>query len=191
MYACMHISMHTYMHVHINNVIHITCMHTYTYTYTNTSHINTYIHTCMHAYIQCRWNYKNDADVREVDAGFDQHNIPYDVIWLDIEHTDGKRYMTWDLDQFPDPAGLQKYIASRGRRMIVIVDPHLKVDSEYAVYQGAKDGGLLVRHASGKDFEGHCWPGTSSWLDFMRLDVREYWAKMFEGETESLYTWIE
>jgi alpha 1,3-glucosidase len=29
--------------------------------------------------------------VREVDAGFDSHDIPYDVIWLDIEHTDGKR----------------------------------------------------------------------------------------------------
>ena len=27
-----------------------------------------------------------------VDAGFDRYNIPMDVIWLDIEHTDGKRY---------------------------------------------------------------------------------------------------
>ncbi len=30
-----------------------------------------------------------------VDAGFDAHDLPYDVIWLDIEHTDGKRYATW------------------------------------------------------------------------------------------------
>ena len=28
--------------------------------------------------------------VRSVDAGFDEHDIPYDVLWLDIEHTDGK-----------------------------------------------------------------------------------------------------
>ena len=27
-----------------------------------------------------------------VDAGFDTHDIPMDVIWLDIEHTDGKKY---------------------------------------------------------------------------------------------------
>ena len=26
-----------------------------------------------------------------VDANFDKHDIPYDVLWLDIEHTDGKR----------------------------------------------------------------------------------------------------
>jgi len=29
--------------------------------------------------------------VGSVDAGFDEHDIPLDVIWLDIEHTDGKR----------------------------------------------------------------------------------------------------
>jgi hypothetical protein len=42
-------------------------------------------------YHQCRWNYRDEDDVREVDAGFDAHAIPYDVLWLDIEHTDGKR----------------------------------------------------------------------------------------------------
>ena len=36
-------------------------------------------------------------------AGFDEHDIPYDVLWLDIEHTDGKRYMTWDKNVFPTP----------------------------------------------------------------------------------------
>lgn len=38
-----------------------------------------------------RWNYKDEADVKAVDAGFDDHAIPYDVLWLDIEHTVGKR----------------------------------------------------------------------------------------------------
>ena len=42
-------------------------------------------------YHQCRWNYKDEEDVVNVDAGFDTHGISYDVIWLDIEHTDGKR----------------------------------------------------------------------------------------------------
>lgn len=43
-------------------------------------------------YHQCRWNYRDDTDARQVDANFDAHDIPYDVLWLDIEHTDGKRY---------------------------------------------------------------------------------------------------
>ena len=28
----------------------------------------------------------------------------YDVLWLDIEHTDGKKYFTWNKALFPNPA---------------------------------------------------------------------------------------
>ena len=28
-----------------------------------------------------------------MDAGFDEHDIPMDVIWLDIDHTDKKKYL--------------------------------------------------------------------------------------------------
>lgn len=40
-------------------------------------------------YHQCRWNYVSEQDVNAVDGGFDEHDIPFDVLWLDIEHTDG------------------------------------------------------------------------------------------------------
>jgi len=36
-------------------------------------------------YHQSRWNYKDTQDLIEVDKKFDEHNIPYDTIWLDIE----------------------------------------------------------------------------------------------------------
>lgn len=42
---------------------------------------------------QCRWNYKDEADVAAVNAKFDEHEMPYDVIWLDIDHTDGKKWV--------------------------------------------------------------------------------------------------
>lgn len=68
-------------------------------------------------YHQSRWNYRDEADVKAVDAGFDVHRIPYDVMWLDIEHTDGKRYFTWDSALFPDPVGLQRHLQARGRKV--------------------------------------------------------------------------
>ena len=61
-----------------------------------------------------------------MDAGFDEHDIPYDVLWLDIEHTDGKRYMTWDTKVFPTPERMINDVSSRGRKMVTIVDPHVK-----------------------------------------------------------------
>ena len=70
-------------------------------------------------YHQCRWNYRDEADVRAVDAKFEEHNFPYDVIWLDIEHTNGKRYFTWDSNLFPDSVRMINDIASKGRKVVV------------------------------------------------------------------------
>jgi alpha 1,3-glucosidase len=145
-------------------------------------------------YHQCRWNYRDDADTRAVDAGFDAHDIPYDVIWLDIEHTDGKRYMTWDADLFPAPATLIRDIAARGRKVVAIVDPHVKKDDGYAIYRDAKAAGHFVKDRSGAEFDGWCWPGSSAYLDVLSPRVRAWWASRFgtdayKGSTPDLYIW--
>lgn len=43
------------------------------------------------AYHQSRWNYNDEDDVKTVAEKFDEHNLPMDVMWLDIEHTDSKK----------------------------------------------------------------------------------------------------
>lgn len=68
-------------------------------------------------YHQSRWSYRDQADVEAVDADFDRHRIPYDVIWLDIDHTDDKRYFTWDPKLFPDPVGLQRHLEKKKRKV--------------------------------------------------------------------------
>ena len=45
-------------------------------------------------YHQCRWNYRDERDIATVEGMFEQLDYPMDVLWLDIEHTDGKRYFT-------------------------------------------------------------------------------------------------
>lgn len=68
-------------------------------------------------YHQCRWNYEDEQDVKAVDAGFDEHDIPYDVIWLDIEHTDGKKYFTWDKKKFQNPRKMQEHLRKKKRKV--------------------------------------------------------------------------
>ena len=146
-------------------------------------------------YHQCRWNYRDEKDVKEVDEGFDEHDIPYDVLWLDIEHTDGKRYMTWDKGPFPTPKRMIEDVASRGRKMVTIVDPHVKIDDAYPIYKEANDKGFYVKKNDGaSDFDGWCWPGSSKYLDVTNPEVREWWAGKFSlssyaGSTKDLYIW--
>ncbi|KAJ8401126.1 hypothetical protein AAFF_G00387080 [Aldrovandia affinis] len=145
-------------------------------------------------YHQCRWTYKDEADVKEVDAGFDRHDIPYDVIWLDIGHTDGKRYFTWDPRLFPDPVGLQRHLEERDRKLVVISDPHFKVDPLWPLYLEAKQGGHFVKDRAGGLYFGTCWPGESCYVDFSSRKARSWYSSLFtldkyKGSTASLFVW--
>ncbi|XP_013399270.1 neutral alpha-glucosidase AB isoform X2 [Lingula anatina] len=146
------------------------------------------------AYHQSRWNYNDEEDVSNVDANFDKHDIPYDVIWLDIEHTDGKRYFTWDKSKFPNPEEMVRNISAKGRKMVTIVDPHIKKDDHYKIYKECRDLGHFIKNKDGNDYDGWCWPGSSSWPDFTKPAIRQYWASKFaveeyEGSTLDLHTW--
>ena len=55
---------------------------------------------------------------RYVHGQFEELDLPYDVLWLDIEHTDGKRYFTWDQFKFPKPKEMQELLAKTGRKML-------------------------------------------------------------------------
>ncbi|XP_056295020.1 neutral alpha-glucosidase AB isoform X1 [Pseudoliparis swirei] len=145
-------------------------------------------------YHQCRWNYNDQEDVTSVDAGFDEHDIPYDYIWLDIEHTDGKRYFTWDPHKFATPKEMLQGLMDKKRKMVAIVDPHIKVDSNYKIHNEIRNRAFYIKNKDGGDYEGWCWPGSAGYPDFTRADMRDWWASMFaydqyEGSMENLYAW--
>jgi hypothetical protein len=53
---------------------------------------------------------------------------------------------------------------------------------------------LFVKQASGDDYEGWCWPGQSSWVDYTNPASREWWADKFKldnykGSSETLFVW--
>ena len=84
-------------------------------------------------YHQCRWNYLTQLETQEVSDLMSKHEIPCDSIWLDIEYTDKKKYFTWDKEAFPNPRELLNKIVEEGRKLITIIDPHIKMDQDYFV----------------------------------------------------------
>ncbi|KAK7141175.1 hypothetical protein R3I93_015359 [Phoxinus phoxinus] len=145
-------------------------------------------------YHQCRWNYNDQEDVKSVDQGFDQYDIPYDFIWLDIEHADGKRYFTWDPHKFSEPKEMLQGLMDKRRKMVAIVDPHIKVDSGYKIHNEITSKDFYTKNKDGGNYEGWCWPGNSGYPDFTNPEMRAWWASMFsydqyEGSMENLFTW--
>uniref|UniRef100_A0AC35UBC5 Gal_mutarotas_2 domain-containing protein n=1 Tax=Rhabditophanes sp. KR3021 TaxID=114890 RepID=A0AC35UBC5_9BILA len=132
------------------------------------------------AYHQCRWNYKDESDVAKVSAGFDEHDIPMDVMWLDIEHTDNKKYFTWDKYNFAKPLQMIADLAVKGRKLVNIVDPHIKKDTGYYVFNEAEANGYFVKNVNGEgSYQGYCWPGDSMYPDFVNPEVRKWWKALF------------
>jgi alpha 1,3-glucosidase len=146
------------------------------------------------AYHQCRWNYVTDQDVMDVDKRFDKFDIPYDVIWLDIEYTDGKRYFTWDPLTFPKPDKMIKHLDKRSRKLVTIIDPHIKVADGYSVVEDMRKKDLSVHNKDNNQYEGHCWPGNSMWLDGFNPAASEWWKTLFKyknfvGTGSNVFIW--
>ncbi|XP_044262216.1 neutral alpha-glucosidase C-like [Tribolium madens] len=130
-------------------------------------------------YHQSRWSYMSQEDVKDVVANFTTNNFPLDVIWLDVDYTDGKKYFTWDPKTYSDPVEMQKNISAAYKRLVAIIDPHIKVEKGYNVYDGALEKGYFVKRSNGSVFEGDCWPGLSSYVDFLNPDARQYYGSFY------------
>lgn len=130
-------------------------------------------------YHQSRWNYFTQEEVLEVVDNFDKHDLQLDTIWLDIEYTDDKKYFTWNKEAFPNPREMINNLNQTGRHLTIIIDPHTKANETYFFYSNNKAMGYLVKNKDGFDFEGDCWPGLSSYVDFFNPEAREYYADQY------------
>lgn len=145
-------------------------------------------------YHQCRWNYISDDDVKDVDRKFDKFKIPYDVIWLDIEYTDGKKYFTWDPHSFANPVSMGEQLDSHGRKLVVIIDPHIKKEDGYSVVSDMSSKDLAVHNKENNIYEGWCWPGSSNWIDCFNPKAIEWWKSLFtydsfKGTLANTFIW--
>jgi len=48
------------------------------------------------------------------------------------------RYFTWDTAKFPNSVAMIDKLAAKGRKMVTIIDPHIKRDSGYHIHQVCK-----------------------------------------------------
>lgn len=131
-------------------------------------------------YQQSKWSYYPESRVREIAQGLRDRKIPCDVIHLDIDYMDGFRCFTWNKERFPDPKRMISELEKDGFKTVVIIDPGIKKDKDYSVYQEGIEKGYFCRRADGPLMEGDVWPGPCHFPDFTNPKVREWWAGLYE-----------
>jgi len=128
------------------------------------------------------WGIHGVEDARAMHANADRFGVPLDALWMDIDHTDAKRYFTWDSRLWPNGSAtaFQGELAARGRRAVLIADPHVRAEERNPIYSQASARGLLVNASgAGEPFLGKCWPGTSAWVDYVNPEARSFWADLY------------
>ena len=97
--------------------------------------------------------------LRTVLIGWDDKISPYYLHVVGMFVYLHFRYFTWDVHKFPHSEEMVKNISAKGRKMVTIVDPHIKRDDNYFVYKEALDRDYFIKTKEGNVFEGWCWPG--------------------------------
>ncbi|MBP1948052.1 glycoside hydrolase family 31 protein [Virgibacillus litoralis] len=134
-------------------------------------------------YHQSRYSYKSEEEVRELASNFVEKDIPIDVIHLDIHYMNEYRVFTFDKEKFPDPAKLIADLREMGIRIVPIVDPGVKKDAEYTIYQEGITQNQFCKYIEGDVYIGDVWPGESAFPDLTEESVRNWWADKHEVYT--------
>ena len=131
-------------------------------------------------YHQCKWSYYPESKVKEITSRFRALKIPCDAIYLDIDYMEGFRCFTWSKEYFPEPKRMITELAKDGFKTVVIIDPGIKIDKDYWVYQEALEKDFFCKRADGPYMKGKVWPGECNFPDYTNPEVREWWAGLFK-----------
>ncbi|KAJ8977591.1 hypothetical protein NQ317_018359 [Molorchus minor] len=129
-------------------------------------------------YHQSRYSYMSQDEILEINRKFEENKIPVDAIWLDIDYTNRKTYFTWNPETFSNPNRMLDYLNGRGRKAVAIIDPHIKREDGYFVFDECESNGYFVKNQNGSSFQAPCWPGVSSWIDFFNPDALYYYSTL-------------
>ena len=131
-------------------------------------------------YHQSRWGYKDEKAVQLVVDGFERHDLPLDVIHLDIDYMDGYRVFTVDKKRFPDLSRLVRDLKKRDIEVVPILDCGVKKDKRYRTYQQGLDLGMFCKLPDGKPVSALVWPGWSAFPDFTNPEARAWWGGEYQ-----------
>jgi alpha-glucosidase len=131
-------------------------------------------------YQQCRFSYVPEARIKSVADTFRLKNIPCDVIWMDIDYMERFKIFTFDKVRIPDPKGVNDYLHKKGFHSIWMIDPGVKVEKDYFVYETGTKGDHWVQTADHKVFHGNVWPGMCTFPDFTMPGTRNWWSGLYK-----------
>jgi alpha-glucosidase len=131
-------------------------------------------------YQQSKYSYFPDSKVIMVASEFRKRHIPCDVIWMDIDYMLDFKVFTFNHRYFPDPAGLNDFLHSHNFKSVWMIDPGVKKEEGYFVFEQGTTGDYWVQNSSNNVFTGNVWPGECVFPDFTMPGTRRWWGTLYD-----------
>ena len=133
---------------------------------------------------QSRWGYKTEEDVREVARQYKEHDLPLDMICMDIEYMQDYADFTVNKERFPDLTKLSADLKAQGIRLAPIIDAGVRIDPNDSTCTEGLEKGYFCKKADGTPFVAAVWPGKAYFADFLRPEVREWFGHKYKALTD-------
>ena len=133
---------------------------------------------------QSRWGYKTEEDVREVARQYKEHDLPLDMICMDIEYMQDYADFTVNKERFPDLTKLSADLKAQGIRLVPIIDAGMRIDPNDPTCTEGLEKGYFCKKADGTPFVAAVWPGKAYFADFLRPEVREWFGHKYKALTD-------
>lgn len=136
-------------------------------------------------YHQSRYSYQNQEELLAVAEGLRKHDLPCDFLYLDIHYMDAYKVFTVNKDGFKDFKEVLQKLKKMGFGVVVIINPGVKVEEGYRVFEQGKEKGYFVTKPSGEVYQGEVWPKPAAFPDYLRTEVRQWWGEFYRELLES------
>lgn len=134
-------------------------------------------------YHQSRWGYDSEETFRELAAKLRELRIPCDALHFDIDYMERYKVFTWNHEHYHDAGTLLSDLKKQGIRAVTIIDPGVKVEKDYPMYEEGVENGFFAKSPDGGVYVNTVWPGDAVYPDFGNPAVRKWW-----GEHLQFYT---
>jgi len=134
----------------------------------------------VYGFHQSRWSYESQDEILKLVEDYRKADFPLDAVHMDIDYMDGYRVFTFDKKRFSDVAGMNRKLAEKGVYTVSIIDPGVKLDPGYSIYDEGLENGYFAKNPDGSVYVGKVWPGASVFPDFSNPDVRAWWGSKLQ-----------
>eukprot|EP00742_Colponemidia_sp_Colp-10_P012649 GILJ01014233.1.p1 GENE.GILJ01014233.1~~GILJ01014233.1.p1 ORF type:complete len:850 (-),score=122.96 GILJ01014233.1:85-2298(-) len=125
---------------------------------------------------QCKYGYNTLQDLEDVLQGYQEAEIPLQVLWNDIDYMNTFHIFTVDPVRYAGLRNFTEVLRAGGRQYVQIVDPGVAVNElNYSVYQSGEAANVFMQRDN-TTMVGVVWPGWTAFPDFTNPATTQWWT---------------